>query len=512
MMCVVKSTRFVPVIALVMQGLFFSVSATEELKTSNPPLSIWERPRYEKARLAVEKGLIDPAIPELEKITVLYPENVEAHAYLGLAYSQKGLIPCAVGEFQKIFQINPNLRNTSFDYPMTKDTPDAVREFATNFEGIIDLIDEFTGAHEVMGSLYVQLGRLGDALNEYKEALRLARVGEKETLSGIDQAIQEYEDVLQLKPNCVEAFIKLACAHAEKGMLDMSIADIQKAISIEPDRLDARVYLACFYAKKRMLSEALQALDEAKKIRDTIFENLIAEGKRCLDDGIFEKAITIAQDALKIYPGSKQAYWLLITAYDRNSEPDKAAEICKEVLCRYPDDVPVYAFLGWIYVQCDLTDQAKDIVEQAMRIEPENADIQALAAFLYATQDQLQEAITMCNMALDTMSKKSEIANDYGWIRGKIPSIEQKFREVKDIIEIKPDYPEAYLCLGWLHAKNGEHEEAIAALKKASELLPDSYTTLRHLGNLCAQGGKIKEAQDEYEKALHLLSVTALQK
>ncbi|TVM04213.1 MAG: hypothetical protein CV087_00790 [Candidatus Brocadia sp. WS118] len=494
-----------------MQGLFFSVSASEETGAINPSLSIWEKPRYEKARLAVERGHLDLAIPELKKIIVLYPDNVEAHAYLGWAYSQKGLIPCAVEEFQKIFQINPDLRNTSFDYPMTKDTPDAVREFVAEFEDFIDLINEFPGAHEVLGFSYVQLGRLGGALNAYKNVLKLRRIDGKETLSGIDQAIQEYEDVLRLKPNCVEAFIKLACAHAEKGMPDISIADIQKAVSIEPDRVDTRVYLACFYAKKRMLNEALQALGEAKKIRETILENLIAEGKRCLDDGIFKKAITMAQEALKIYPGSKKAYWLLITAYDRNSEPDKAAEVCKEVLSRYPDDIPAYTFLAWIYIQCDLSEQAKDTVEQAMRIEPENTDIQALAAFLYASQDQLQEAIAMCNMALDTMSMKSEIANDYGWIRGKIPSIEQKFREVMDIIELKPDYAEVYLCLGWLHAKNGEQEKAIAALKRAVELTPGSYTTHRYLGNVYVQSGKIKEALDEYEQALHILSDTALQ-
>lgn len=502
MVRILKFINLVPAIALVMQGLFFSISASEETKGSNPALSIWEKPRYEKAKLSAERGHIDLAIPDLKKIAGLYPDNVEAHAYLGWAYSQKGLIPFAVEEFQKVLQINPDLRNTPFGYPMTNDTPDAVREFVAEFEDFIDLINEFPGAYEALGFSYVQLGRLGDALNAYKNVVKLKRIDGKETLSGIDQAIQEYEDVLESKPDCAEAYIKLACARGEKEMLDMSIADIQKAISLEPDRLDARVYLACFYANKRMLNEAVQALGEAKKIRDNIMENLITESERSMSSCRFDTAIAIAQDAIKLSPGNKKASWLLARVYGKNGEPEKAAEICKEVLCRYPDNVPLYAFLGWIYVQCDLFKQAKDIVEQAMRIEPENAEIQALTAFLYASQDQLQEAITMGNMALDTLSRKNETVNTYGWIRGKIPSLEQKFREVMDIIETKPDYPEAYLCLGWLHAKNGEHGEAVAALKKAAELMPDSYTIRRHLGNLYMQSGKIKEALDEYEKAL----------
>src|SRR3990167_8418209 len=42
----------------------------------------------------------------------------------------------------------------------------------------------------------------------------------KKAISTIDQAIREYEDVLREMPDCVEAYLKLACAHAEKGILD----------------------------------------------------------------------------------------------------------------------------------------------------------------------------------------------------------------------------------------------------------------------------------------------------
>mgnify|MGYP003546785445 FL=1 len=224
-----RSIWFVLIIALVVQGLFFSVHASE-----NPSMSIWEKPRYEQARQYAEKGLIDRAIPELIKITRLYPDSMEAHAYLGWAYSQKGLISDAVEEFQKVLQINPDLQRVPFNYPMIKDTPAGVKEFVANFEDVIDWIDRFSGAHAVLGLCYVQQGRLGDALNEYKKVLNLERGEGKETISGIDQAIKEYEDVIRLKPDCVEAYMKLACAHARYDMLDMSIADTKQAISIEP--------------------------------------------------------------------------------------------------------------------------------------------------------------------------------------------------------------------------------------------------------------------------------------
>ena len=125
--------------------------------------------RPNRPRQYAERGLVDLAIPELQKTIELYPDDIEAHAYLGWAYSQKGLIPDAVRELQKVLEMNPDLQKMPFDYPMVKDIPATVKEFTTSFEDVIDLINGFSGAHELLGLCYVLQGRLGDALNEYKK-------------------------------------------------------------------------------------------------------------------------------------------------------------------------------------------------------------------------------------------------------------------------------------------------------------------------------------------------------
>jgi len=125
-------------IALVFQGLFFSVNASGDVKAKissgadreealisaslsnenshgypfskgglySAPLLVKgmvvgfgdEKLQTKHARQYAERGLVDLAIPELQKTTELYPDDIEAHAYLGWAYSQKGLIPDAVRE------------------------------------------------------------------------------------------------------------------------------------------------------------------------------------------------------------------------------------------------------------------------------------------------------------------------------------------------------------------------------------------------------------------------------
>ncbi|MEK7750127.1 MAG: hypothetical protein AAB277_04055, partial [Planctomycetota bacterium] len=139
-MNMVKLRLFTLTIALVVQGLFFSVNASEDVKAKissgtereealisaslsnensqgspfskggiySSPLLVKERAgglgdeksQTKQARQYAERGLVDLAIPELQKTIELYPDDIEAHAYLGWAYSQKGLIPDAVRELQ----------------------------------------------------------------------------------------------------------------------------------------------------------------------------------------------------------------------------------------------------------------------------------------------------------------------------------------------------------------------------------------------------------------------------
>jgi tetratricopeptide (TPR) repeat protein len=152
---------------------------------------------------------------------------------------------------------------------------------------------------------------------------------------------------------------------------------------------------------------------------------------------------------------------------------------------------------------------AMNLAGQAVRLEPENAEILALMAFIYASQNQVHEAIAVCKMISEKTSVNNAISTNYGWVKGKVSSIEQKLREVIDVLEMRPDYTEAYLCLGWLYSEDGESEKAIDAFRKVIELMPDSYDAHLYLGNVYVQRGEIKNAITEYDKVLEILSKKA---
>lgn len=545
MISILKLILCIPIITLAQQGLFFSLQASEDTKgristttdseafvsslftntSTNPPIPPFTKGGIrsgepggiskegrgeirkkmpgsvggesnggtEKGKVFSDKrvyamqyaemGLVDLAIPELKKMKELYPDDIKVHAYLGWAYSQKCQILEAVEEFQKALEINPDLQRVPFDYPMAKDIPAIIKEFTTTFEGLIDQIDSFSGAHEVLGLCYVLQGRLGDAFRQYRKVLQQKPAYEKRDLivygktlvPAIDQAITEYEEIVKSQPDCVEALIPLACAYAEKGMLDKAMVTMKKAISAAPDRTDTHMYLGCFYAKRWMMDKALEELYKAKNIRTHILERLLIDGEHFIRNGLFDKAIGTARDAVQVNHNDKRAYELLALAYSKSGMIDKAIETCKETIRLYPDNLPAYLLLGWIYLQGNLPEEAKDLIKQATLVEPENTELKALMAFMYAAQNQIHQAIEMCAMIMNKLRSHDGALKDYSWIKGNVPSIEQKLREVMDVLELKPDYQEAYICLGWLYAKNGEAEKAIASYRKALELISASY-------------------------------------
>ncbi len=511
-MSILKLILFIPMIALVQQGLFFSLYASENKEAQSSFIPIREKSCWDQARQYAERGLVDLAIPEFQRLIESFPANGEAHIYLAWAYSQKGWISHTVEELEKALSLNPELQKIPFDYPMPGDISCTVKEFTTGFEEMIHWVGGFPGAYAELGLCYMMLGRLSDALREYKKILKLnpyygkkdLLINGREVTSTPDQAIKEYEEVLRLKPEYADAYIRLACAYAEKGMLDVSIANMRRALSIEPDRADTHVYLAYFYAKKWMMGEALRELREAKQIKERILVKLIGEAKYYINDGMFDRAISEAKNVIDMDPKNKEAHLLLLSAYSKSGNMSQAIETGKEIICLFPEDAHAYVLLGWVYVQCDLLKEAIDLAECGTRQNLGNIEMRSLIAFIHASQNQVPKAITMCHMIMDTLSADNNENNriyDYSWVRGNVPSIEHKFREVMDVLQIKSDYPEAYVSLGWLHSKNGEGEKAAAAFRKAIEFMPDSHDAHVHLGNVYLQKGEISSALQEYSRA-----------
>jgi Tfp pilus assembly protein PilF len=167
-------------------------------------------------------------------------------------------------------------------------------------------------AHNNLGNIYRDAGRLDEAIAEFKHALLLCNdyidahnnLGVTYRKKGmLDEAMLEYQKALRLNPRYPYAHNNLGVLYAKSNLLDLAITEFYNAISSKPDYSDAHNNLGATYIRK----------------------------------GLYEKAIQECLEAIKYNDRYKDAYYNLSVAYFNNKQLDKALEASRMVLSIDPD-------------------------------------------------------------------------------------------------------------------------------------------------------------------------------
>lgn len=83
----------------------------------------------------------------------------------------------------------------------------------------------------------------------------------------LDQAIADYSEAIQLKPDFFVAYLNRGTAQRKKGEVDLAIADYTMAIQIKSDLYDAYTLRGICYGKKGQYEEAIADFTKALEKR-----------------------------------------------------------------------------------------------------------------------------------------------------------------------------------------------------------------------------------------------------
>jgi len=175
-----------------------------------------------------------------------------------------------------------------------------------------------------LGNAYNKMGRLDEAITEYKKALAIApnfvmahcHLGVAYYKKGMfDEAIAEYKKTLAIAPNFVMAHCHLGIAYAKKGMFDEAIAECNKALSINPSYIQAYNNLGFIYANKGMVDKAISVYKQVLTIAPNFALAHLNLGNTYRKKGELDKAITEYKRAIAIKPDYVKAHNNLAVAY-----------------------------------------------------------------------------------------------------------------------------------------------------------------------------------------------------
>jgi tetratricopeptide (TPR) repeat protein len=402
------------------------------------------------------------AVELYKKALELDPDSPVIHERLAETYAKSQQIRDAVLEAQKILERDPN-------------------------NG---------AAHRLLARIYVRT--LGD----------LSASGQKQTL---DQAIEQYQDILKINPKDDEAALWLARLYGFENEHEKAEQALRNLLDREPANEEALDEYARLLLDSGRASEAIARLEKGlgpssdPKLYGLLGDAYSQEKQNAQAEQAYRQAVTLNPDEPAYRQGLAQAlfseekYDEALTQYQRLVEMD-------------PKDPESYLRLAQIYLQKKKLDLAEADARRAEDLAPDNLEVTYTAALIAQAQARYDDAARLLSGAIEQLTKDPSARSREPRLLGalydrlgrvyrqqeKYPGALDAFRRMEALGPAQAR--EARLEIIETYQESGEIDPAIAEARKLIEQNPHdrdlkiTYALLLGESEQTDEGAKALEA------------------
>ena len=171
-------------------------------------------------------------------------------------------------------------------------------------------------AHYNLGNIYLNEGRLDDAVREFKESIRIKDWDPKSHsnlgkaligLNRIPEAVREYEIAAGLEPDRAQGLVKLGAVYGMAGRLDEAVVVLLKSIALDPGQPGAYNNLGSIYTRLERYDEAARAYRSALQINPIMVEAIFNLGVVFYYQGRYDEAQKQMEETLRLNPNFTRA-------------------------------------------------------------------------------------------------------------------------------------------------------------------------------------------------------------
>src|SRR5918995_4724437 len=170
-------------------------------------------------------------------------------------------------------------------------------------------------------------------------------------------------------------------------------------------------------------------------------------------------------------PLIKEKQWEEARSYLAEGKAAEAKAIFEALLRRYPEEADLHLFVGITLLRLRDPQAAESSVRKAIAIDPDHVEARTLLAWIEAE------------------------------IRG---NFDAAIAEYKKVVQLRPDFPQAYNNLGVALKRKGELAQAAENFNRALERQPDFGAALNNRGWVFAEQNKWSDARRDFEQALKI--------
>ncbi len=316
---------------------------------------------------------------------------------------------------------------------------------------------------------------------------RLAIARQQLACDDKDGAVTSLKQALELKPDYLPAALMLSQMGPQERAI--GVASFEKFVQQNPKSREGRLALAQLYL-------ADNRLDDAQKQFETMHRNDPKEPAPLMALALIkiqEKQLPDAQKYLKQFidvaqkrPDADvgQAYVYLAQISVEQNDDAQASQWLDKIDPQSPHYIPAQVTRAQILAKQGKVDDARKVLAGIQVNDPRDAAVIARTdASLLFTAKRYREAADRLAQAVDAFPDDPDLRYDYAMACEKIGQYTTMEQQLRVLMRMQPDNPQAYNALGYSLADRNERlPEANQLIEKAVALAPKDAFIMDSLG------------------------------
>jgi len=278
----------------------------------------------------------------------------------------------------------------------------------------------------------------------------------------------------------------LGVAFYRAGMIDEAVREFRQVLELRPDDASAGFHLALLalrQGKEREAVRRLKMLVEASGASYAAFVNLAFAFMRL---GRAEDALLALHEAEALRPATPNVALMRAAVYISTGDTDGATETLAEYQLRLkPGDTPkppFYHFAALVAGLAGRLDMAQSTIEEGVAAHPDCAPLHLLAGAVAERQGDLDRAERYYERAAELDASLPQVHKNLGDIAYRRGDFVAAVEHYKRALGIDPRLgDDIYTKLGNVYYKQGNRDEALRCWRFALELNPANEVVRNNL-------------------------------
>ena len=476
----------------------------------------------DQATVFFEKKQWEKSIAACQEALRICPNMGEAYKIWGNCLQQSGNSAEAIGIYAKALELQPNMAeiycNLGSIYAKSQKWQQAIEHYqksiaidpdfaapCRNLARVWDELGEYDKSEEYFFKAITIKPKLITAKNHFDLAHNLA------TENKPDRAISCYKNCIQLDPNFLNAYVRLAQLLEESGQKEEALYYYKKLAQLQTEK-KAKTKKS---KSKQQIHEFLfgtkpkSAKKSSAKVPVTIKKNTVAKALPQSKRGKFatkQEQINEYLQKTKQKPNSAPLRYEIGNLYAQIEQWQNAITYYLQAIKIAPGFSKYYFGLGQAWSKLGDTVKANQSFYQAFSLEPEKVKAQnhLMLGNKLLEQRQSQLAIACYRRAI---TQDPKIIESY-WQLGKIllssGNEQGAIACYQQALKIEPDNSRSYFYLANALAQTKQTQPAVDCYQKAAEIDPNNADIKHNLGEMFFQQENWQDAAGAYRQAIAL--------